>query len=204
MLRKPDSAARDIIAMNVGRLWFWYETKDPEDGLICNGRLIKYSDYPELVEFLNTVQQTGNPRKDINIPDLRGSFLRGYGGYSGKLGVKQDYAIERMTGSVYFGVDGDSSIFRHSDLQEGVLYYGTTISRDTIDYLTISNNYAANRWHRLHFDSSKMVKSSNETRPTNHAFSIVIGTGRLDKKNFNSFAYFLLPERGGEIYAKVS
>lgn len=189
MLRPPDNAS-GIVEMDLGKLWFWYQTYDPEDGLICDGRIIKYVDYPELTEFLNTVQQTGNPRRDIAIPDLRGAFLRGFGGKSGRFGELQDYAVERITGSVYFGVDGDSNIFRHSDLQEGALYYGTTKSRDFEDYLTISNNYSANRWHRLYFDSSKIVKSADETRPLNAAFSIVIGTGRL-KKNLKSISRFI-------------
>lgn len=192
MLRPPDNAS-GVVEMDLGKLWFWYQTTDPDDGLICDGRIIKYVDYPELVEFLNAVQQTGNPRKDIAIPDLRGSFLRGVGGNSAKIGVKQDFAIQKITGSVYFGVDGDSAIFRLDDLQEGALYYSTTITRDYVNNLSVSNNSHANRWHRLYFDSSKVVNSSNETRPLNHAFNIVIGTGRL-KKNLKSISliFFIL------------
>lgn len=100
MLRAPESAGGDILEAGLGKLMHYYGTNDPKDALICDGRVIKYSDYPELVEHLNTVAQTGNHRGDIAIPDLRGMFLRGVGGNSAKMNTKQGDAIVNITGSV--------------------------------------------------------------------------------------------------------
>ena len=69
----------------VGTIVAWPVAKNPSDmsnWLECNGQSISQSAFPELFAV------TG-----AKVPDLRGYFLRGYGGKSAGLGVHQDDAI---------------------------------------------------------------------------------------------------------------
>ena len=68
----------------VGMILAWPVGQNPEDmdnWLECNGQSISPSVYPELFAVV------GN-----SVPDLRGLFLRGYGGKSAALGATQDQA----------------------------------------------------------------------------------------------------------------
>ena len=68
----------------VGTIISWPVATNPEDmdnWLECNGQSISPSVYPELSAVV------GN-----SVPDLRGLFLRGYGGKSAALGATQDQA----------------------------------------------------------------------------------------------------------------
>lgn len=199
MLREPESAGGDILKAALGKLYFYAGTVDPIDGLICDGRLIRYSDFPELTEFLNTLYQTGKPRNDINLPDCRGLFLRGFGKNSGKIGEIQNDAMRRFTGWFRSTVqhqshDGDKfgGVFRIKN----VIYRGDSgegAVRETFDY---------------EFDNSLGTDTADETRPKNMAFNIVIGTGRLiEQKNSGFFLillkliFFLKSKRRWENYA---
>ena len=170
MLRKPESAGGDILRAALGKLYFYAGTIDPIDGLICDGRLIKYSEYPELVEFLNTLYQTGKPRNDINLPDCRGLFLRGLGNNSGKLGVIQNDAIKKFTGWFRTTVQHQTHDWNKvggAFRIKNVVYRGDDGEggyRETFDY---------------EFDPSLATETADETRPKNMAFNVVIGTGRL-------------------------
>ena len=65
----------------VGTIISWPVSQNPEDmdnWLECNGQSISRSVYPELFAVV------GN-----SVPDLRGLFLRGHGGNSAALGVRQ-------------------------------------------------------------------------------------------------------------------
>ena len=68
----------------VGMILAWPVGQNPEDmdnWLECNGQSISPSGYPELFAVLGG-----------QVPDLRGLFLRGYGGKSAALGTTQDQA----------------------------------------------------------------------------------------------------------------
>ena len=68
----------------VGTIISWPVATNPEDmdnWLECNGQNISPSVYPELFAVLGG-----------QVPDLRGMFLRGYGGKSAALGITQDQA----------------------------------------------------------------------------------------------------------------
>lgn len=173
MLRAPESAGGDILEAGLGKLMHYYGTTDPKDALICDGRVIKYTDYPELVEHLNTVAQTGNPRADIAIPDLRGMFLRGVGGNSAKMNTRQEDAIRNIVG-------------KHP--WETLRYYGAASRYTGAFYESGADNHQGiSAGHdrnnaELFFDASRVVPTANEVRPVNVAYNIVIGTGRIGKK----------------------
>ena len=68
----------------VGTIISWPVATNPEDmdnWLECNGQSISPSVYPELFAVVGS-----------SVPDLRGLFLRGYGGKSAALGATQDQA----------------------------------------------------------------------------------------------------------------
>ena len=68
----------------VGTIVAWPVATNPEDmdnWLECNGQSISPSVYPELFAVLGG-----------QVPDLRGLFLRGFGGKSAALGTTQDQA----------------------------------------------------------------------------------------------------------------
>ena len=68
----------------VGTIVAWPVATNPEDmdnWLECNGQSISPSVYPELFAVVGG-----------QVPDLRGMFLRGYGGKSAALGTTQDQA----------------------------------------------------------------------------------------------------------------
>lgn len=167
MLRIPETIGDDILETQVGTLGYYYGTTDPQNALICNGRTIRYSDYPLLVVHLNTIQQTGNPQADIKIPDCRGYFLRGLGGHSAKLGVPQADAIRNVTGAFGQWASSGRGPFRYtqdSRLHESIRSGATT------------NNV-------IDFDLSRVVPTAEENRPVNIAYNIIIFTGSLKKKS---------------------
>lgn len=166
MLRIPDTVGDDIVLSRVGLLAYYFGTTDPNGALICNGRTIKYSEYPLLVEHLNTVKQTGNPRGDVAIPDLRGYFLRGLGGNSSSIDKEQTDAIRNMTGEAGYG------------LEEGA--FATGVFRLGRLGVGVPGSHAD--WS-FSFDASRVVPTANENRPLNKAYNIVIFTGVMKKKS---------------------
>lgn len=171
MLRIPEMPTNN--EERVGVMEYYYGTSDPPFGLICDGRTITYSEYPLLTEHLNTVNQTGNPRADVKIPDCRGYFLRGYGGKSGRLNTEQLDAIVNITGTI---PDGDSNSNHDKDFsgafyasyKDGSHYGKSSIDRD-------------NPW--VYLDASRVVRTADEVRPINKAFTVIITHGeKSDKK----------------------
>jgi hypothetical protein len=79
----------------VGTVISYYGTTAPEGFLAMNGTTFSASDYPILYSLLGTVV----------LPDLRGCFVRGVGGKSAALGVKQQDAGRNLTGE-FEGSDG--------------------------------------------------------------------------------------------------
>lgn len=85
----------------VGTIISWPVATNPEDmdnWLECNGQNISPSVYPELYALMGG-----------RTPDLRGLFLRGHGGNSAALGVRQEDAFKAHS---------------HDFLGHGVLYGG--------------------------------------------------------------------------------
>lgn len=174
MLRSPETIGDDILETQVGTLAYYYGTTDPQNALICNGRTIRYSDYPLLVNHLNNIKQTGNPRADVQIPDCRGYFLRGLGGHSAKLGVPQTDAIRNVTGAFGQWASSGHGPFRYtqdSRLHESIRSGATT------------NNV-------IDFDLSRVVPTAEENRPINIAYNIIIFTGSM-KKNLQFNLHFI-------------
>lgn len=134
----------------VGTIIAWPVATNPDDmdnWLECNGQSVNPSVYPELSAVIG-----------LQVPDLRGLFLRGMGGNSANLGVRQEDAIRNISGSftgghVSWPVTG---AFRRT----GVAY----LFRHGGDQHT----------SRFEFDASLQVPTAEENRPVNMAVRYLI------------------------------
>ena len=59
-------------------------SKAPDGWLLCDGREVSRSDYAALYAVIGTAWGYGNNSTTFNLPDMRGVFLRGVAGDSGK------------------------------------------------------------------------------------------------------------------------
>lgn len=106
----------------VGTIISWPVSQNPEDmdnWLECNGQSISRSVYPELYALLGA-----------NVPDLRGLFLRGHGGNSSALGVRQsdmvglhDHIVSIRNGD---GFGSGTPAFDETDSPWGWVNFRTT------------------------------------------------------------------------------
>ena len=121
----------------VGMILAWPVATNPEDmdnWLECNGQSISPSVYPELFAVVGG-----------QVPDLRGLFLRGHGGNSAALGVRQGDAFKAHS---------------HDFLGHGVLYGG------------VENSYrAVLQWTETR---QTEPTGDIETRPVNQAVRYLV------------------------------
>ena len=79
----------------------------PSSFLLCDGRAVSRTTYKELFDVIGTLYGAGNGSTTFNLPDFRGSFLRGYkSGISGAIGTKQNEGLPNITGTI----PGDVSV----------------------------------------------------------------------------------------------
>ncbi len=90
------------------------------------------------------------------MPDLRGLFLRGFGGNSAALGARQEDAIRNITG--FFG-------YVAANLSRGTGAMGVT-SVGTVGAASSDRFYLNTGYD---FDASRVVPTANENRPVNTA-----------------------------------
>lgn len=139
----------------VGMILAWPVGQNPEDmdnWLECNGQSISRSVYPELSALVGG-----------NVPDLRGLFLRGHGGNSAALGVRQGDATRAIRGEIgsghpFAGADKATGAFRRD---------GGSISTNW------NVTWGAPAFIRT-FDSSRVVPTAEENRPVNQAVRYLI------------------------------
>ena len=94
-------------------------------------------------------------------PDLRGLFLRGHGGNSAALGVRQGDAMRQLTGTIssrYFLFEGGSGSFSRSG------GYGRLFA----------NNSEGDIASDIVFDNSRQTPTADENRPVNQAVRYLI------------------------------
>ena len=135
----------------VGTIVAWPVATNPEDmdnWLECNGQSISPSVYPELYAVLGG-----------QVPDLRGLFLRGHGGNSAALGVRQDDAIRNIKGQI---------------TGNGLMSGGATgpfYSWYTQNFGIGNGAYDKNG---VAFDASRVVPTAEENRPVNQAVRYLV------------------------------
>jgi len=77
-------AATNAVEMPAGMIVPYGGENIPEGWLLCDGREVSRSDYGNLYKAIGTVWGAGNNTTTFNLPDMRGVFLRGVSGDSGK------------------------------------------------------------------------------------------------------------------------
>lgn len=128
--------------------------------LVCDGRAVSRATYPALFDAIGTTYGVGNGSTTFNLPDLRGVFVRGHD--AGRnldpgrgFGSFQDHAMERIYGEFIQAA--------HDQVHATGPFYNTGRQ---------AGRCAENSDPRFvcAFDSSRVVKTANETRPKNIAF----------------------------------
>lgn len=136
----------------VGMILAWPVGQNPEDmdnWLECNGQSVSQSAYPELFAVV------GN-----QVPDLRGLFLRGHGGNSAGLGIRQGDATRGITGKVIGLQDGGAT---------GAFYISRTFNPGFGHYSGGWTNIG-----EATLDTSRIVPTADEIRPENQAVRYLI------------------------------
>lgn len=140
----------------------------PSGWLLCNGREVDRSAYPDLYAAIGTLYGPGNGSTTFNIPDLRGLFLRGIN--DGRVDAYRDEdAASRVD---YAGtVTGDRvGTFQQDELQSHNHGYNAGVGRGCADD-------AADYFHAF-WDWMVQYTSTDtggtETRPKNAAVNYII------------------------------
>lgn len=162
----------------VGMITMYHGTTDPNEyWMICDGRTVKLSEYPELGRVLN------KSSSKFKIPDFRGQFPRGSDNGRGidtgrVLGSEQGDAIRNITGKwgVRNGRDRNEPLTNAEDADW--TFSGAFQSLGTI-YNTrdkaYNETYATHGlWKGLLFDASLVVPTANENRPKNLSTNFII------------------------------
>ncbi|HHS9722250.1 TPA: tail fiber protein [Raoultella planticola] len=159
-----------------GTIKMWGTSNAPVGWLELNGQAFDKSKNPTLA----TLYPSGV------VPDIRGQFVRAWDHGAGvdsesnrAILSSQSDAIRNITGSLFFGLDGDISISRlPSNLQSGATYYDTSVvNRDFGNNVTLTNHTEANRWIPQKLDASRQVPTAAENRPKNVVLMYIIKKG---------------------------
>lgn len=139
----------------------------PSNFMLCDGRELSKAEYPQLFNAIGTIYGESIDKLKFRIPDLRGCFTRCVGGNAGALGTKQGDAIRNIQGSLYF-MSGTTmrvkGVFTNSSSDIPKDYKPALVSR--ADYSTLTEKITLN--------TSNIVPTANENRPTNMAMNYVI------------------------------
>jgi len=164
-------------------------SKVPAGWLLCDGREVSRSDYAALYDVVGTAYGFGNNSTTFNLPDMRGMFLRGVSGDSGKdadvdtrvplkdggnsgnsVGSYQGDAIRNIKGS-FTPIYSNNGAFGFTNLTQtsGSLYavpLGSTsqVGVQGSGYGTVS----------IGFDASRAVSTGSDNRPQNVYVNYII------------------------------
>ncbi|MDR0798949.1 MAG: phage tail protein [Dysgonamonadaceae bacterium] len=159
-------------------------SKVPAGWLLCDGKAVSRSEYAALYEVIGTAWGFGNNSTTFNLPDMRGMFLRGLSGNSGKdtdaakrtplkeggnsgnnVGSYQGDAIRNITGST--SGDGNRTPYRHAT---------GAISKIDVNWGAAKNDSHASPEYGLgiNFDASRVVPVGADNRPQNVYVNYII------------------------------
>lgn len=141
-------------------------TTAPTGWLKANGAAVSRTAYADLFAIIGTAFGDGDGVNTFNLPDLRGEFIRswddGRGVDSSRAAMSsQADAMEKITGTV-----GRVQFFQTSSDSGALFRTGTQIFTSGI---TQSSGAVGNGTISIGFDSSRVARTSTETRPRNIA-----------------------------------
>lgn len=147
----------------------------PSGWLLCQGQAVSRTTFSILFTLIGTTYGTGDGSTTFNVPDLRGSFVRGTdngrGLDSGRgLGSYQSDALQNITGTAAIG-NGYGDTRSAVENSSGALYAGNSYQS-----FAASKSQVNNTARDLFFDASRVVRAANETRPVNLAMNYIIKT----------------------------
>jgi len=153
------------VAPPVGSVTMHAASTAPVGWLECDGSNVNRSTYPDLFNAIGTTFGAGDGSNTFGLPDLRGEFIRGWdngrGADSGRsFGSNQSWAIENITGNFQVIEDTGSAF-------SGVFFDNGTKS---------SGTDSGQGGKSVGFDASRVVNTSDETRPRNIALMYIIKT----------------------------
>ena len=128
----------------------------PTGWMVCNGTLHSRTTYAALFEAIGTLYGAGDGSTTFALPDLRGYFVRGFGGASGDFGVQQDDAFENFTGTIQI----DAFI-----LPTGAFNTDSTTRGEFINTTGVPGPTGSAV--KVELDPSTVARTSTETRPKN-------------------------------------
>lgn len=158
--------------VRVGHIIPWFWNPIPDGALECNGQTYDTTKYADLYSILGSNK----------VPDLRGQFLRGWG--NGSTDIDPDGGTRTLGSIQYHSIERIKGTFPADIAQSRLI--GNSVSGAFADIGSIGpgddgyDNPAEVRVYE--FDSSRVVNSSSETRPTNIATKwviIAIGSNKL-------------------------
>ncbi len=141
----------------------------PAGWLLCDGTEVSASDYPELAAVLGSAwgaAEEGN----IKLPDLRGRFTRGldpsgqFDDASREVGSYQEDALQQIEGTIPRVYVDSVPAYEPS----GAYAWGSSGSMD------VAVSGGADSRVDVTFDSSRVARSAEETRPKNIAVNYII------------------------------
>lgn len=112
--------------------------------------------YPELTSLVGS-----------RVPDYRGYFLRGVGGKSAALGQSQGDAMQRITGGIRTASQKTDEVGENT----WGAYYVASTGRGCNVYRTGDNAWS---YKDTVFDSDRVVRTADETRPMNRSVRYLI------------------------------
>lgn len=177
-----DTAAGALIPAGVVMPYAGYSNTPPDGFYFCFGQSISRTTDPLLFAAIGTVYGAADSNT-FNVPDYRGTFLRGRDGGRGKdpdtnrdIGSFQQDASqqwisyiacdERIPGKVAGAVQADSGTIRSEAVAAGCPNASVNTSgggSNTPNYMKLSN--------------SLTTRTSSETRPSNYAVNFIISRG---------------------------
>ena len=151
----------------------------PAGWLALEGGSFWYESYYALYQYIANYYGFGGgaggftySNGTIYLPDMRGLFVRGYGGNSAGMGVIQGDAIRNITGNFTVGA-------RYASDSGSVAAYGsgafTTEAQGTGGVTgKIDNDKGLTTGQRVSFSAATTVPTSHENRPVNVAWRYII------------------------------
>lgn len=128
----------------------------PKGFLFCDGKAYSRTIYHELYEAIGTTYGEGDGSTTFNVPDLRKLFIRGWDDRleDRPIGSIQQDAMQKITGS-FGSLDSvrTEGAFAPYDKSSHTYARTSTVSLSGVD-----------------FDSSRVVRTADETRPVNVVF----------------------------------
>lgn len=137
----------------------FYGNSAPSGFIAVDGRTITSDQYPKLFE-----------RYGSKLPDLRGYSIRGLGGMSGLLGVRQEDAIQNIVGeTTYLTRNDDTSLGGKGTGAIRIKSYGAESFTGYTDRGGLK--------YGLDFNASRVVRTAEETRSKTVAFLYIVKAG---------------------------